>query len=52
MVQTPRIAPFIHKVWEERLHVPVFETYGSTQTATDMGLLITHKEIRKSLQEE
>jgi crotonobetaine/carnitine-CoA ligase len=35
MVQTSGIAPLLHKAWEERFGVPVFETYGSTETGAD-----------------
>ena len=38
MVQTSGIAPLIHKAWEERFNVPVFETYGSTETAIDTAV--------------
>ena len=51
MVQTSGIAPVIHKAWEERFNVPVFETYGTTETAIDMGSLFTHEETGKFFQE-
>jgi hypothetical protein len=49
---TSGIALLIHKAWEERFHVPVFETCGFTETAIDMESLFTHEEIGKFFQEE
>ena len=39
-VQCNGIPPNIHKTWEERFNVPVFEVYGSTETGTDIA--VTH----------
>jgi carnitine-CoA ligase len=38
MVKTSGIPPSIHKAWEERFNVPVFETYGSTETGADTAV--------------
>ena len=44
-VQCNGIPPNIHKAWEERFNVPVFEVYGSTETGTDIA--VTHDMDRK-----
>jgi carnitine-CoA ligase len=41
-VQTSGILPSIHKAWEERFNVPVFEVYASTETACDIAVTSDH----------
>jgi len=38
MVQTSGIPPLIHKAWEERFGVPVYEIYASTETTADIAV--------------
>jgi len=38
MVMTSGIPPRIHKAWEERFNVPVYEIYASTETTADIAL--------------
>ena len=38
MVQTSGISPRIHKAWEERFNVPVYEVYASTETTVDIAV--------------
>ena len=38
-VQCNGIPPNIHKAWEERFNVPVFEVYGSTETGNDIAVM-------------
>lgn len=38
MVQTSGIPPGIHKAWEERFNVPVYEIYASTETTADIAV--------------
>lgn len=40
MVQTSGIPPRIHKAWEERFGVPVYEIYASTETTADIAVHI------------
>ncbi|MEJ2685572.1 MAG: AMP-binding protein, partial [Candidatus Sulfobium sp.] len=39
MVQTSGISPYIHKAWEERFNVPVYEIYASTETTADIAVV-------------
>jgi crotonobetaine/carnitine-CoA ligase len=39
MVQTSGISPFIHKAWEDRFNVPVYEIYASTETTADIAVM-------------
>jgi len=38
MVQTSGIQPRIHKAWEERFNIPVYEVYASTETTVDIAV--------------
>jgi len=38
VVQTSGISPRIHKAWEERFNVPVYEVYASTETTVDIAV--------------
>lgn len=38
LVQTSGISPRIHKAWEERFNVPVYEVYASTETTVDIAV--------------
>lgn len=38
MVQTSGIPPRIHKAWEERFNVPVYEIFASTETTADIAV--------------
>jgi crotonobetaine/carnitine-CoA ligase len=38
LVQTSGISPRIHKAWEERFNVPVYEVYASTETTLDIAV--------------
>jgi len=38
MVQASGIPPRIHKAWEERFNVPVYEIYASTETTADIAV--------------
>jgi carnitine-CoA ligase len=38
LVQTSGIHPRMHKAWEERFNVPVYEVYASTETACDIAV--------------
>ena len=38
LVQTSGISPRMHKAWEERFGVPVYEVYASTETACDIAV--------------
>ena len=38
MVQTSGMPPRMHKAWEERFNVPVYEVYASTETAADIAV--------------
>jgi len=38
MVQTSGMPPRMHKAWEERFGVPVYEVYASTETACDIAV--------------
>jgi crotonobetaine/carnitine-CoA ligase len=38
VVQTSGISPRIHKAWEERFNVPVYEVYASTETTLDIAV--------------
>jgi crotonobetaine/carnitine-CoA ligase len=38
LVQTSGISPRIHKDWEERFNVPVYEVYASTETTLDIAV--------------
>ncbi len=39
MVQTSGISPYIHKAWEDRFNVPVYEIYASTETTADIAVV-------------
>ncbi|HOO51526.1 MAG TPA: ATP-dependent acyl-CoA ligase [Alphaproteobacteria bacterium] len=39
LVQTSGISPHIHKEWEERFNVPVYEIYASTETTADIAVM-------------
>lgn len=39
LVQTSGISPHIHKAWEERFNVPVYEIYASTETTADIAVM-------------
>lgn len=39
MVQTSGISPRIHRAWEERFNVPVYEIYASTETTADIAVV-------------
>jgi crotonobetaine/carnitine-CoA ligase len=45
MVQTSGIPPRIHRAWEERFGVPLYEIYASTETTADIA--VTHGMDRK-----
>ncbi|MBS3917281.1 MAG: ATP-dependent acyl-CoA ligase [Deltaproteobacteria bacterium] len=45
MVMTSGIPPDIHKAWEERFNVPVFEVYASSETSCDIA--VSHHMNRK-----
>lgn len=38
MVQTSGIPPRLHRAWEERFGVPVYEIYASTETTADIAV--------------
>jgi carnitine-CoA ligase len=38
IVQTSGMHPAMHKAWEERFNVPVYEIYASTETAADIAV--------------
>jgi len=40
MVQTSGISPHIHKAWEERFNVPVYEIYASSETTADIAVTL------------
>jgi crotonobetaine/carnitine-CoA ligase len=40
VVQTSGISSRIHKAWEERFNVPVYEVYASTETTVDIAVPI------------
>ncbi len=40
MVLTSGILPGIHKAWEERFNVPVYEVYASTETSCDIAVTV------------
>ena len=40
MVQTSGISPYIHKAWEERFNVPVYEVYASSETTADIAVTL------------